>query len=101
MTSMSCSSRAGAGRLEPAGLEGASRRFLFGIREREHRRAHGASGLSKQLLPVFRMGVEFLRWARALERLAHRIEAVAHRPGAGMLAVERKIGVVAHAAVGR
>src|SRR5262245_45612016 len=93
-------SRSRAGELEPADLEGASRRFLFGIGERQHRAAHGAAGLPQQLLPEFRMGVKLLGRARALERLANGVEAVAHRPGARMLAVERQVGVVAHAAVG-
>src|SRR5262249_44117064 len=92
--------RAHAVALEPAGLERAPRRLLFALGQCEHRRRHGAAGLAEQLLPVFRMRVEFLRRAGAFECLAHRIEAVADRLGARDLAAERKIGVVAHAAVG-
>src|SRR5262245_19011424 len=93
-------SRTCAGKLEPATFEGALRRILFSIGEFEHRTANRAAGLSEQLLPVFRMRLEFLRRAGAPEGFAHRIEAVAHRLGAGMLPFERQVGVVAHATIG-
>src|SRR5262249_50829501 len=92
-------SRARAGKLEPAAFESVPRRVFFGVAELEHRTADRAAGLSQQLLPVFRMRGEFLRRTGAFEGLAHRIEAVAHSLGAGMLAPERQVGVVAHATI--
>src|SRR5215470_18489303 len=78
--------RAFAVELEPAGLERAPRGLALSVGELEHRPPHRAAALAQQLLPVFRMGVEFLRRPRALDRLAHRIEAVAHRLGTRHLA---------------
>src|SRR5262245_42168613 len=91
--------RTRAGKLRPAAFDGASRRFLLSVGELEHRTANRAAALSEQFLPIFRMRVEFLRRAGALEGFAHRLETVTHRLGARMLALERKIRVVAHAAI--
>src|SRR5882724_3873444 len=99
MTGILSRSRARAGKLKPAALEGAPSGLFFGIAQLEHGTADSAACLSEQFLPVFRMSVEFLRRTGALEGFAHRIEAVAHRLGAGVVALERKVGVVAHATI--
>src|SRR3954447_2692468 len=91
--------RARAAELESAAFEGATRRLLFSIGKLEHGASDSAAGLSEQLLPILGMSVEFLRRARALEGFAHGIKAVAHHLGAGMVAVERQVGVIAHAAI--
>src|SRR5262249_39651535 len=63
------------------------------LRELEQRPAHRAAGLPQQLLPAFRVGMEFFRRPRAPNRLAHRIETVAHGLRARDLAAEGKVGV--------
>src|SRR5262245_9543612 len=59
--------RAHIGELEAAALERARRGVLLGLAELEHRSAYRAADLAQQVLPVFRMRVEFLRRPRAPE----------------------------------
>ena len=51
-----------------------------------------AAGLAEQVLPVFLVAVRLARRAGALERLANRIQAVAHGAGLGGLAGEGEVG---------
>ena len=85
--------------LKSAVCEGASRSRPFLVGEFKHWGAHALSGLTKQLLPIFRMCRRLFRRARGSKRLPHRLEAVANGFGLCDVTLERQIGVFAHPSV--